>query len=115
MSLIALPAAPNATPATAAKTSSLGTTTAPSAIHPPARTPAAATSRLWARTSFRTSITQHVLIQPLVAWHDPVARKLEGARCGGPPHALVRRRVAEQRHRAFRHLVDRPDRRAITR
>src|SRR2546426_11841184 len=110
MSLIALPAAPNATPATAAKTSSLGTTTAPSAIHPPARTPAAATSRLWARTSFRTSITQHVLIKPLILRHDPVARKLERTRRGGPPHALMRRRVAEQRHGASRHFVERPDR-----
>src|SRR6266516_2125621 len=92
------------TSAAAANPSSLGVASVPSAIHPPASTPAAATTRLWARTSRRTSRTQHVLIQPLVAGHDQLGGKFQGACRGGPAHALVGRSVFEQRHRALRHL-----------
>src|SRR5574341_1450470 len=94
-SLATLPAAPSAMPESAAKASSLGTATVPSAIHPPATTPAAASSRLCARSSRQPSSTQGVLVQLLVQRHH-----LIGVEPGGPGHGpasqgLEADRVAE--------------------
>src|SRR5437879_2227954 len=105
ISFTAFPAAPNPTAATAANSSSLGVASAPSAIHPPASTPAAATRRLWARISRRTSITEHVPIKTLVAGHDALRGELGRPRYGGPAHALVGRGLLEQGHGALDHLV----------
>src|SRR5919197_3621300 len=115
MSFTALPAAPNPTAARAAKTSSLGIATAPRPIQPPASTPAAAMIRLWARTSRRTSITQHVPIQCLVPRHDALGRELAGARRRAGGETRVQGRIAQHRYGPLRQLVHGADRGQVPR
>src|SRR3989454_1409113 len=108
MSLSTLPAIPNPTAATAASARTLGVCSAPSAIQPPARTPAAATSRLWIRTSRSRSVTQHVLVHLLVARHDAVGRELERPAGGGVPHPGLQRAVAQHPEAVGDHRLDIP-------
>src|SRR5229473_1486439 len=103
-----LPAAPKPIAARAAKARTCGTASAPRAIHPPARTPAAATSRLWARMSRSRSITQHVLVQLLVAGHDPVGGELERAARGGDPQTRVQRVVTQHAKGTLDHAIHVP-------
>src|SRR2546426_188619 len=95
MSLSTLPAIATPTAATAASARTLGVRTAPSAIQPPARTPAAASSKLLMRTRRSRSVTQHVLVQLLVARHDAVGRELERAAGGGGAHPGVEGTIAQ--------------------
>src|SRR5438034_239187 len=95
MSLSTLPAIATPTAATAASARTLGVRTAPRAIQPPARTPAAASSKLLIRTSRSRSVTQHVLVQLLVARHDAVGRELERAAGGGGAHPGVEGTIAQ--------------------
>src|SRR5882724_7038958 len=108
MSLSTLPAIPNPIAATAASVRTLGVRNAPSAIQPPARTPTAASSRLWMRTSRSTSVTQHVLVHLLVARHDAVGRELERAARGGIAHPRLKRTVAQQAEAVGDHGLDVP-------
>src|SRR6266404_7952251 len=96
MSLSTLPAIPNPIAASAASASTLGVRIAPRAIQPPASTPAAASNRLWIRTRRSKSITQHVLVQLLVARHDAVGRELQRPARGGVAHPRLERSVAQQ-------------------
>src|SRR5882724_3431059 len=112
MSLSTLPAIPNPTAATAASARTLGVWSARSAIQPPARTPAAATSRLWTRTSRGRSVTQHVLVHLLVARHDAVGRELERPAGGGIAHPRLKRTVAQQAEAVGDHGLDVPLREA---
>src|SRR5712692_258371 len=104
-SLSAFPAAPNPTAAREAKTRTCVTVISPRAIQPPARTPAAATSRLWARMSRSMSSTQDVLVQPLVAGHDPIGGELERAARGGVLQAGVQRGVPQHANGMVDHAV----------
>src|SRR5207248_2704849 len=81
----------------------------------PTSTAAAATRRLWARTSRSTSSIEYVLIERFVARHDPLARELEGARRRGATHPLVGRAVLEKGDGALGHLIHRADGRQIAR
>src|SRR5437763_259494 len=90
MSLHAYPAIPIPTAASAANASTFGVWTDASAIQPPASTAAVAISRLWARTRRSRSITQHVLVQPLVPRHEAVHLLLGG---------IAVRTVADQHQR----------------
>src|SRR5438128_10838967 len=110
MSLSTLPAIPNPTAATAASARTLGVCSAPSAIQPPASTPAAASSRLLIRTSRSTSVTQHVLVHLLVARHDAVGRELQRAAGGGVAHAGLERTVAQHPEAVGDHRFDVPRR-----
>src|SRR5207253_1896453 len=67
----------------------------PRVTRPPARTPAAASSKLLIRTSRSRSVTQHVLVQLLVARHDAVGRELERAAGGGGAHPGVEGTIAQ--------------------
>src|SRR5712691_11270934 len=107
MSLSTLPANAKATAATAASARTLGVRTAPRAIQPPARTPAAASSRLLMRTSRSRSGTQHVLVHLLVARYDAVGRELERA-AGGGAHPGVERAIAQDAKAVSDHGLDIP-------
>src|SRR6266571_3885491 len=106
MSLRTLPAIPNPTAATAASARTLGVWSAPSAIQPPAITPAAASSRLWIRTSRNKSVTQHVLVHLLVARHDAVGRELERPARGGLAHPGLQVAVAQYTQAVSDHGLD---------
>src|SRR5213076_778441 len=111
MSLSTLPAIATPTAATAASARTLGVRTAPRAIQPPARTPAAASSKLLIRTSRSRSVTQHVLVQLLVPRHDAVRRELERPAGGGGAHPAVESRVAQHAEAVADHSRDVPLRR----
>src|SRR5436853_5202153 len=108
MSLSTLPAIATPTAATAASARTLGVRTAPRAIQPPARTPAAASSKLLIRTKRSRSITQHVLVHLLVARHDAVGRELERPAGGGVPHPGLQRAVAQHPEAVGDHGLDIP-------
>src|SRR2546426_8048043 len=108
MSLSTLPAIATPTAATAASARTLGVRTAPSAIQPPARTPAAASSKLLMRTRRSRSVTQHVLVQLLVARHDAVGRELERAAGGGGAHPGVEGTIAQHAKAVRAHGRDVP-------
>src|SRR5438034_1249671 len=82
MSLHAYPAIPIPTAASAANASTFGVWTDASAIQPPASTAAVAISRLWARTRRSRSITQQVLVQPLVPRQAAVRGEPKGLGLG---------------------------------
>src|SRR5438132_92917 len=106
MSLSTLPAIATPTAATAASARTLGVRTAPSAIQPPARTPAPASSKLLMRTRRSRSVTQHVLVQLLVARHDAVGRELERAAGGGGAHPGVEGTIAQHATHSGKHAHD---------
>src|SRR2546427_735636 len=85
-----------ATSATATTPPPRGPGPAAGASEPPASTAAVAISRLWARTRRSRSITQHVLVQPLVPRHDAVGRELEGPVGRRRAQARVERVVPQQ-------------------
>src|SRR5690242_11258489 len=99
MSLRTFPATPSPTPETAAHTRGPGAPTRPSAIHPPAKTPRPATTRLCARTSRSRSTTEEIFVEPLVLGHDLVDRERLRAFHGGRPHPGRQRRVLEDLER----------------
>src|SRR5512144_1725264 len=95
-SLATLPAAPRPTPDNAAKARSFGTAMVPRAIHPPARTPAAAIAKLCPRVTRHTSVTQDVLVESLVLRDDPVGGEIPRAAQRFPLHRRVAGGILEQ-------------------
>src|SRR5258708_32706954 len=106
-SLRALPAAPNAMPDRAAKTSSLGNASVPRAIQPPAQTPAAAMRRLPARARRSRSRTEEFPVERLVLRHDLVGREIAGARHSRRAHPLLALGVLQDAERCIHHRVHR--------
>src|SRR5574341_1862741 len=88
-SLSAFPAAPSPIPESAAQPRSAVQSSAWAAIQPPATTPAEASKRFGNRIRRRTSVTQDVLVELLVARDDPLGGEFLGALHGARPHAGV--------------------------
>ena len=106
MSFSTYPAIPNPTADTAARARTVGTLSVPKAIQPPARTPAAASSRLFARTSRSRSTTQHVLVDLLVTRYDAVGRELERPARGRLAHLGLQGAVAQHAEAVGDHGLD---------